>query len=123
MKGFGLLQSAPRLPRPTTFSANHDGHLWHVRVQPRLKDAEDTESEARVPKKFEIIVNSLSKMIDRLQEVLIALDDRFIDLIEELIGKLSTSSETTNSSRETRDGGASCKRAHRPMHLARDNYT
>ena len=74
IKNFGLIQSTPRLSRPTTFSVKHDDHLWDVRLEPRHQDAEG--SVERVPKKFETIVNSLSKMIDRAEEVLIALDDR-----------------------------------------------
>ena len=39
----------------------------------------------RVATKFETIEN----MIDRMQEVIVALDDRLLYLIEELIGKLT----------------------------------
>ena len=77
------IQSTPRLSKPTAFSANHGGHLWDIRLYPRHQDAED--SMERVATKFETIEN----MIDRMQEVIVALDDKLLNLIGGLIGKLT----------------------------------
>ena len=83
LRNLGLIQSSPRLSRPTTFSANHDGQLWDFRLYPRNHNPED--SMERVATKFETIEN----MIDRMQEVIVALDDKLLDLIGGLIGKLT----------------------------------
>ena len=55
--------------------------MWDIRLYPRHQDAED--SMERVATKFETIEN----MIDRMQEVIVALDDKLLDLIGGLIGK------------------------------------
>ena len=94
---FGLIQARPSQSTPTTVSTNHNLHLWNLGLYSALKDAGEDSNAALVKNgstKFNIIMDALSEMIDQLQVALIAIDDRMLELIGDIIGKLSPSQLT-----------------------------
>ena len=104
-KNFWLIQASHRQVIPTTFSTNHNVDLWNLGLYPgpAPKDAEEDSNAALVKNgstKFNIIIDALSEMIDQLQVALIAIDDRMLELIGEIVGKLSPSQLTRPDDRE-----------------------
>ena len=97
VKNLGLTQASPSQSTPTTFSTNHNLHLWNLGLYPALKDTEEDSNAALLKNgstKFNIIIDALSEMIDQLQVALIAIDDSVLELIGEIVGKLSPSQLT-----------------------------
>ena len=71
--------------------------LWNQGPYSALKNAEEDSNAALVKNgstKFNIVIDALSEMIDQLQVALIAIDDKMVELIGEIVGKLSSSQLT-----------------------------
>ena len=97
IKNFWLIQATPGQSKLTTFSTKHDVPLWNQGPYSALKNAEEDSNAALVKNgstKFNIVIDALSEMIDQLQVALIAIDDRMLELIGEIVGKLSPSQLT-----------------------------
>ena len=97
IKNFWLIQAIPGQSKLTTFSTKHDVPLWNQGPYSALKNAEEDSNAALLKNgstKFNIFIDALSEMIDQLQVALIAIDDRVLELIGEIVGKLSPSQLT-----------------------------